>query len=164
MMTLYQFLETHLHLLRRRTDFQPKRVESLALGIADRADLCAGLLLGLYPFAEQPERIGMTSKSPHIRPHIALAGSHLPGWAMPGERILLVGHHRRVAHAGEEIVGLVVFADVIQTEAPVLFLTASTLWRTVRRLLLAAMPFTAWAAGFRTAVLFRLDADTVKKG
>src|SRR5205814_2873930 len=43
-------------------------------------------------------------------------GAHLPGRTMAGQRILLVTRHRIRVHTGEEIIGLVVLADVIETE------------------------------------------------
>src|SRR5262249_54079165 len=132
--------------------------------VTDRPGICARLLFGPYSFAEQAERIGVTSESAHVWSHRAFAGPHLPGWAVPGECVLLVGHHRRIAHAGEEVVRLVVFADVIQAKTPVFLFAASTLRGTVRRFFLATMPLAAWAARSRTAVLLRLYTDTVKKG
>ena len=83
---------------------------------------------------------------------------------MAGERVLLVGHHGRVAHAGEEIVRLIVFAHVIEAETPIILFAAAALGRTMRRLFLAAVPFAAGPAGLWTAILFRLDADAIEKG
>ena len=57
---------------------------------------------------------------------------------MSRKGIFLVGHHRRIAHSGEEIVGLVVFAHVIETEAPIVLLAPAPFRRAMRRLFLAA--------------------------
>src|SRR5689334_9133395 len=151
MVALNQFLETHFHLLRSRVDVEPKRIERLAFGVADRARFSARLLLRAYAFTEKTERIRVRAKCTHVRPHRSLACSHLPGGAVTGERILLVRHHGRVAHAGKEIVRLVVFAHVIETETPVVLFAATALRRPVRRFFLAAMPLAAGPAGLRTA-------------
>src|SRR4026207_1979142 len=105
----------------------------------------------------------MRTERAHVWTHGSFAGSHFPGGAVAGERVLLVRHHGWVAHACEEIVRLVVFAHVIETEAPIVLFAAAALGRAVCGLFLAAMPFAAGPAGFRTAVLPRLDADAIKK-
>src|SRR5262245_24993322 len=163
MVAFYQFLEARLHLLRGGADLQSQRIESLALRVADRSSFRACFLLGPDTFAKQAEWIGVSAESTHVRPHRAFAGSHLPGGTVAGQRVLLVGHHRRIAHPGEEIVGLIVFAHMVQAETPVLLFAAPAFWRAVRRFFLAAMPFAARATGFWTAILLRLDADAIKK-
>src|SRR6202048_3589827 len=81
-------------------------------------------------FAEHAERIG---RALQIGLGAALAllgagiGAHLPGRTMAGQRILLVTRNRVRIHALEEIVGLVVFADMIETEVPVLLVVGSAL-------------------------------------
>src|SRR6188474_3059478 len=105
----------------------------------------------------------MRTECAHIRPHCSLACSHLPGGAVTGERVLLVRHHGRIAHACKEIVRLVVFAHVIETEAPIILFAAAALGRTVCGLFLAAVPLAAGSAGLWTAVLLRLDANAIKK-
>src|SRR5690242_14747194 len=104
MVTLHQFLETHFYLCRGRADIEPERIEGFALGVADRSGFRTCALFGLQPFAEQTEWVGVGAECPHVRPHGTFAGSHLPSWTMAGKCILLVSHHRGVAHAGEEIV------------------------------------------------------------
>src|SRR5262245_15432986 len=162
MMALHQFLEPRFHLLRGGPDFQPQRVQGLPLGIADRSGLGLRLLFRTQSLAKQAERISVAAKSAHIRPNRSLAGSHLPGRTMSRERILLVGHHRRVAHSGEKIVGMVVFAHVIETKTPIVLLAPAPFGRTMRRFFLAPVPFAVGTAGFRATILFRFDADTVK--
>src|SRR5262245_26882928 len=95
--------------------------------------------------------------------HCSLARPHFPCRAVAGERVLLVGHYGRIAHAREEIVRLVVFAHMIETEAPVVLFAAAAFGCAVRRLFLATMPLAARRTGLRTAVLLRLDADAIKK-
>src|SRR5215510_9082590 len=164
MMPLHQFLEPRFHLLGGRADFQPQRVQGFSLSVADRSSFSAGLLFSAHSFAKQTERISVTAKRPHIRPNRSLAGSHFPGRTMSGEGVLLVSHHRRVAHSGEKIVGLVVLAHVIQTKTPIILLTSAPFGGAVRRFFLAPVPFAVGTTGFRAAILFRFDADTVKEG
>src|SRR4029079_17807359 len=140
MMSFHQFLEPHFHLLRGGSDFQPERVQGFSLGVADRSSFGARLLSRAHASAKQTDRISVTAKSTHIRPNRSLAGSHLPGRTMSGKGIFLVGHHRRIAHAGEKIIGLVVFADVIEAKTPIVLLAPASLRRTVRRFFLAAVP------------------------
>src|SRR5262245_794087 len=161
MMPLHQFLEAHFHLLRSGSDLQPERVQGFPLGVADRSSFGARLLFRAQSFAKQLERISV-AESTHIRSNRSLAGSHLPGRTMSRKGILLVGHHRRIAHSGEKIVGLVVFAHVIEAKTPIVLLAPASHRRTVRRFFLAAVPFAVGTAGFWAAVLLRFDADTVK--
>jgi len=85
-----------------------------------------------------------------------------------GQRILLVPGNRIRIHAGKEIIGLVVFADVIETEVPVLLVVGPALGRAVRPLVLALGPF-AHGGGFAClrlllrAQLVRLDANGVEE-
>ena len=87
---------------------------------------------------------------------------------MAGQRILLVTRNRVCIHALEEIVGLVVFADVIETEVPVFLVIGPALGRAVRPLVLAVRPF-AHGGGFaRLRLLLRgqlvgLDANGVEE-
>src|SRR5262249_26176984 len=73
---------------------------------------------------------------------------HLPGRAMPDDRLLLVAGNVLGAHAGEEIVRVVVFANVIEAEPPIFALAQSPLGRAVGRGRLAIRPFAggAWVA------------------
>src|SRR6185437_8402777 len=105
----------------------------------------------------------MRTECARIRPHCSLACSHLPGGAVTGERVLLERHHGRIAHACKEIVRLVVFAHVIEAEAPIILFAAAALGCAVCGLFLAPMPLAAGPADLRTAVLLRLDADAIKK-
>ncbi len=57
-----------------------------------------------------------------------LPDAHFPGRAMAGDGLLLISRDRIVAHAGEEIVRLVVFAHVRQTEAPIFLLSQPRPW------------------------------------
>src|SRR5262245_43670863 len=98
-------------------------MQRLALDVAHGARRLRLLLLlrapatGTAEFAEHTERILRAVSG--VRARRAIAGPHLPGRAMAGDRILLVLRHGVVAHAGEEIVVVVVLAHVVETEPPV---------------------------------------------
>src|SRR6185437_11919848 len=159
--TFHQFLEPRLNLLRRSAHLEPERAERLALGIADRTLLLALLLLIAQAFAKQPERIG--AGAAQIGPRPALAGAHLPGRAMTGERVLLIGQHGVVFHAGEKIIRLIVFARVREAEVPIVLVILLALGRAVGSDVLASRPFARRAAGFLAAILVRFDADFIEK-
>src|ERR1051326_2162234 len=93
----------------------------------------------------------------------AVAGSHFPGRPVPGERVLLIRHHGVIAHPGKEIVGLIVRAHVMQTEAPVLVFTVASLRRAMRAFVGTAGPLALRTIGRRAAILRRLDANTVEQ-
>src|SRR5215510_15440962 len=162
MMAFHQFLKPGFHLLRCGSNLQPERVQGFPLGVADRSSFGTRLLLRAHTLAKQFERISVAAKSSHVRSNRSLAGSHLPGRTMSRKGVLLVGHHRRVAHSGEKIVGLVVFAHVIEAKPPIVLLASAPFGRTMRRLFLAPVPFAVGTADFRAAILFRFDADTVE--
>src|SRR5262249_22475531 len=71
----------------------------------------------------------------------AAIGAHLPGRPMAGQRILLVTRDSLCIHAGEEIVRLVIFANVVEAEVPVLARVLAALRGAVRALVLAVRPF-----------------------
>ena len=113
-------------------------LQRLALGVDHLAgfDLGLGALRARPPaaaaveLAEHAERIGGAVEIP--RPPLALlgagVGAHLPGRTMAGQRILLVARDGVGIHALEEIVVLVVFADVIETEVKVLLANSPGPW------------------------------------
>ena len=76
---------------------------------------------------------------------------------MAGQRILLVARDRIGIHALEEIVALVVFADVVETEVPVLFRVLAALGRAVRPLVLALRPLAHGGFFARAACCFALS-------
>ena len=87
---------------------------------------------------------------------------------MAGQRILLVARDVVRIHALEEIVGLVVFSDMVEAEMPILARIFATLRRAVRALVLAARPFAGhgFAARLRLALrahLGGLDANGVEE-
>ena len=78
--------------------------------------------------AEQLERIvGALERRPEPRRarapgRLAAVHAHLPGRAMADHRLALVARDVVGAHAGEEIVGVVVLAHVVEAEPPILLL------------------------------------------
>src|ERR1019366_5638344 len=102
----------------------------LALGLAGGPARARPPAAAAIEFAEHAGRIGRAFE---IRLGAALAvlgagiGAHLPGRTMAGQRILLVARHRIRIHAGEEIIGLVAFADVVEAEVPVLLVVGPAL-------------------------------------
>src|SRR5215471_2416486 len=130
MVTFHQRLETGLDLLDRRRSLQAERIERLALGIADRTGLrlvgpSAG---GAAELSEHAERIGPAAKfgmeasriGARRRPPAVHA--HLPGRAMSDHGVALILGDIVEAHSIEEIVGMVVLADVIEAEPPIFLL------------------------------------------
>ncbi len=73
---------------------------------------------------------------------------------MAGQRILLVARDGVGIHALEEIVVLIVFADVIETEVEVLARVLAALRRAVRALVRAARPLAH--GGFLARLRLRL--------
>src|ERR1700692_1285314 len=168
MMLLHQRLVFGLDRLKRRVGAEPHHLQRLALGVENlpRFDLgLAGGAAWTWPpaaaaveLAEHAERIGGAFEI-GLRTALALLGAgigaHLPGRTMAGQCVLLVAGARIRIHALEEIIGLVVFADVIETEVPILLVVGPALGRAVRPLVFALRPF-AHGGGFaRLRLLFR---------
>src|SRR5690348_3700861 len=128
MMALHQLLEAGLDLRPLGVGLKAHDVEGLALGIAH------GAALGL---AARPSAPGSRAElAEHLERIVSLAvareepadgrfprtlspqHAHLPGRAVADDRVLLIARDRLVAHAGKEIIGVVVFADMIEAEAP----------------------------------------------
>src|SRR4029078_3102315 len=119
--------------------------------------------------AEHAEGIGGAFEF-RLRPCLAFGagiGAHFPGRPMPGQRILLVSRRPVGIHAGKEIIGLVVFAHMAETEVPVLLVIGAALWRAMRTLVCAARPFAGRDLLARARLLrarfVGLDANTVEK-
>src|SRR5579885_3180256 len=140
MMALDQLFEARFDLRLGCPDVEPQRVERLALGIANRPTRFGPRpTLGAQPFPEKTEGVGGVAAE--IRPDTTSTRPHSPCRPMAGDGVLLVGHHCGIAHSGEEIVGLVVGADVREAKAPVFPLAPPPLGRAVRCLFLATRPF-----------------------
>src|ERR1700726_1170368 len=180
MVLLHQRLVFGFHGFERRIGAETHHLKRLALGVEDFSGFDLGLGAGAGPrppaaaaveLAEHAEGIDGTFE---VGLGAALAllgagvGAHLPGRTMAGQRILLVARDRVRIHAGEEIIGLVIFADVIETEVPVFLVVGPALGRAVRPLVLALRPFAHRGFFPRGRLLLRaqlvgLDADRVEE-
>src|SRR6266852_4302571 len=172
MMAFHQFLESRLNFRAGRALLQPERMKRLALGVAHRPPLSLGARLcrtgtGVAELAQDIERVRRTHAllekpaDPSLCALVAADHPHAPGRQVPGERVLLKPRYRIIAHASEKIVGLVVFTDVTEAEAPVFVLAISTFRRPVARRLGAVRPVAARALGLQPAVLAGLDPDAI---
>src|ERR1700677_2642798 len=173
MVLLHQRLVFGLDGLERRVGAEPHHLQRLAFGVENLPGFNLGLAGGAartrppaaaaIELAEHAERIGRTFE---VGLGAALAllgtgvGAHLPGRTMAGQRILLVARDRVRIHAGEEIIGLVIFTDVIETEVPVFLVIGPALGRPVRPLVLAIGPFAH--GGFFTRLRLLLGAQLVR--
>ena len=87
---------------------------------------------------------------------------------MAGQRILLVARDGIRIHTLEEIIGLVVFADVIEAEVEILPRVLAALGRAVRPLVLTPCPFAHGGFFARLRLLLRaqlvgLDANGIEE-
>ena len=87
---------------------------------------------------------------------------------MAGQRILLVARDGVGIHALKEIVVLIVFADVVQTEVKIFARILAALGRAVRALVRAARPFAHGGFFARLRLLLRaqlvgLDANGMEE-
>ena len=177
MVLLDQRLVLRLDLLKGGFGGEAHHLQRLALGVHH----FSGFDLGLAPWSGAPaaatvelgehaERVGGAL---HILGGLLAllaggVGAHLPGRAMAGQRILLVARDGVGIHALEEIVVLVVFADVIETEVKVFPRILPPLWRAVRALVRAARPFAHGGFFARLRLLLRaqlvgLDANGIEE-
>src|SRR5207247_6573816 len=163
MMALHQELEPRLDLGRAGAALEPERVERLALGVANETALRRGGRR--TPGPEQSERI-VRHELPMavLRAAILSVHSDLPGGPVARDRLLLVTGDRVFAHSGEQIVGLIILAHVMQTEAPVFALAQPALGRAMGGILSAVGPIATRYAGRWAAVLRRLDPDAIENG
>src|SRR5258708_38626209 len=157
---------------------EPHHLQRLALGVEDLAGPGLGRgsswprppAAAAVELAEHAERIGRGVQLGFgaLTPLAAAIGAHLPGRPMAGQRVLLVTRDRFGVHAGKEIVGLIVFADMVEAEVPVLARILAALGRTVCALVLAFGPFARHRSLARLrlllrALLVRLDANGVEE-
>src|SRR5262249_26802664 len=95
---------------------------------------------------------------------LASVHPHPPSRAVSGNRLLLIARDRVVAHSGEEIVRLIVFAHVLQAEPPVFALAQPPFGSAVGGALPASRPVAARIVRTHAAILAGLDPDTVEQG
>src|SRR5262249_19593902 len=149
MMPFDQLLETSFYLLAGSLGLQSKCIERLAFGVAHRPHGTGGTagLRGRIKLAKKsewivgPGKFGPESGRMGARAWTSAVHTHFPGWTVTNHRVLLITGNVVHAHAGKEIVGMVIFADMFEAEAPIFPLAQPSLWRTVRRRRLAIRPF-----------------------
>src|SRR5882757_9781144 len=160
-MALHQHLEPRLDLGLVGADIQTQFAQRLALSIADGARRLG--LLGLRAGAEFAKHIERVAR--RISAEFGagmIAGAHLPGRAMSRDGVLLILEDRVIAHAGEVIVGVVVLADVLDAETPMLVLARPSFGRPMRCRVGTALPVAARPVWPRTAILTGFDANAIE--
>src|SRR5262245_10613612 len=174
-MALHQGLEANLDLNGGRPGLESERVERPSFGIVDDAALAPAQMLavtggGGAKVAEQTERIvgtfeiGLEPRRMRARAWAAAIHTHLPGRTVADHRLFLIAGDVGLAHAGEEIIRVIVLADMSEAEPPVLVLARTALGRPMGSRPVAARPFTARVLGAQPTILVRLDPNTVEQG
>ena len=141
-MLLHQHLVFGLDGFERRVGAEPHHLQRFTLRVEDLARLGFGLgpRPGARPppsaaieFAEHAEGIGRAVEIDRVGLAFATGavGAHLPGRTVAGQRILLVTRDRLRIHALEEIVGLVVSADMIEAKMEIPTFVAAAFRRAV---------------------------------
>src|SRR5262249_55227783 len=97
------------------------------------------------------------------RPWPSAVHPHLPGRAMPDDRLLLIAGNVLGAHAGEEILRMFLSANVLEADPPIFALAQPPLGRAVGRGRLAIRPFAGWALGAQPTIFVGLDPDAVEQ-
>ena len=83
---------------------------------------------------------------------------------MPDHRLPLITGNIVGAHPGEEIVGVVVLAHMVEAEPPIFPLAQPSLRRAMGRGRLAVRPFAGRALAAQPTILVRLDPDAIEQG
>src|ERR1051326_898973 len=169
MMALHQDLELGLDVGRVGIRFKAKGMQRLALGVAHHTFRRGTLALGPpWPhtqLVENPERIrGAAVRTETVATVLVPVHPHFPGRAMTRNGLLLIARDRVLAHSGEEIVGLVILAHVLEAEAPVFALAQAALGGAMSRALATSRPVAARTVGAHAPILAGLDPDAVERG
>src|SRR5262249_45844398 len=140
----------------------------LGLGLAARTGATAAAAVELGKHVEGIGSAVEVGSGRALAFAAAAIGAHLPGRAVAGQRVLLIARHGFGVHAGEEIVGLVILADVVEAEVEVLARVLAALRRAMRPPALAARPLAlgGFLARLRLLLrtqLVRLDANAVEE-
>src|ERR1700691_3643991 len=174
MMPLYQHLEPGLDIGPLGIGFNSEHVERTALGIEDFAALGSRPRMPVDADPrDQIERVfrretlgAEVGGTPAVAAAPATAAAdrpHFPGRTMPGEVLFLIFGDGVIAHAGEKVVGVVVFADVFETELPVFAGAQAPFRRAMRRRRVALRPLAPRQICGAAAIAVRLDADSIKQ-
>src|SRR5438093_1257144 len=175
-MAFHQHLETELDFRGGRSRVEPKRIERPALGVADDTALpptqalafgvgtvrakMAKQVEGIVDVIEmrlEPRRMGPCRRTTAVH-------AHLPGRPVADNSLLLVTGDVVLAHAGEEIVGVVVLAHMTKAETPVFVLARAALRGAMGRGSVATGPFAARVLGAQPTILVGLDPYAVEQG
>src|SRR5262249_24406138 len=146
----------------------PKRIKRPALGVADDAALTPAQAFAFgvgtvrAKVAKQIERIinviemGLEPRRMGTCCGTAAVHAHLPGRPVADNSLLLVTGDIVLAHACEEIVGVVVLAHMTKAETPVFVLARAALGGPMGRGAVAAGPFAARVLGAQPTILVGL--------
>src|SRR5581483_2234493 len=169
---LHQGFEPRLDIGFCGTVLKPQGMQCLALGIAHHALLGPWTLALVTPThalaLENIEGIGSAAKpvggaAPRLGATADRAiHSDLPRRPMASDRFFLIGGDSVVAHAGEEIIRVVVFAHMREAKAPVFALVLPALGRAMGGRRLAAAPFADRICPPQPALGVGLDPDSIK--
>src|SRR5208282_5949484 len=174
MMPLYQGLELSLDIGPFGVGFKAEHVEGAALRIENLAALGRGPRMagpGGAGLAEQRERVlggpaggaGFGPTAPGVTA-FAADRAHFPGRTVAGNGLLLIFRDCVLAHAGEKIVRIVVFAHVFEAELPILAGAQPALRRPMGGRCVATRPLAGRKLRAQPAVLVGLDPDAIKEG
>src|SRR5262249_44101087 len=89
---------------------------------------------------------------------------HFPRRAMAGDCVALIARNRVITHPGKKVIGLVIFAHVVEAEPPIFALARASLRCAVGRRLGASRPIARRTLRAQPPILVRLDANSIKKG
>src|SRR5262245_28119579 len=175
-MALHQHFEAQLDLGGGGTGVEPERIERPTLGIADDAALAPpqalafGVVTVRVKMVKQVERI-VNVVEMRLEPRRMGPGrwtttihAHFPGRPMADDRLLLVAGDIVLAHAGKEIVGVIVLPHMTKAETPVFVLARAALGSAMGRGPVASGPFTARVLGAQPTILVGLDPYAVEQG
>lgn len=133
-----------LDISERRIDIQAHHLQRFPLGIEKLARLRPGLRAGAsLQLSEHAKSIAVVLGMGRAAGHLAGADglADFPSWTMARQRVILVARDRFGVHPGEEIVGLIVFASMLDAEVPIFARIVAALWRGMGCLVLAIRPF-----------------------
>ena len=172
-MLFHQRLEGGAHIRLSGIVLQTEIMQRLALGVADHAAFRLRRL-GARPPAptgllEHVEGIIRAVEAGVARPPLhrlvdRAVHADFPGRPMTVDRILLITRDRVVAHAGEEIVRLVILAHMREAEVPVFLFPLPALRRAMRGPGLASLPVAGRTIDALALLRIGLDPDAIEMG
>src|SRR5207237_7716792 len=109
-------------------------------------------ICGAVKIRLKPRRVGTPGWPATVHPH-------LPGREMADRCVLLEACDVVLAHAGEKIVGMIVFAHMVEAESPIFVRLRSAFRGPMGRRRVTAWPLAARVAGAQAPIPVRLDPD-----